>query len=1350
MVNKILIFLFALLITNALTGQYSTKNPKKYTTNDGLLSKHVTSIFQDQKGFIWIGSVSGLNKYDGYNFTSYVNRPEDSTSLSNNKISHITGDATGNLWIATQGGGISKFDPVTETFKEYAQKTSDSTSISHNYVETIFVDSKSRIWAGHWEGLDLYNPEKDRFERVLGPPVDNLEYYGHWVFDITEDFDNKLWLATDGYGAVRFNPETLKKEKSFLINPEANLQMLEYLNAFRVTCDNKGNIWYAGRSGVAFLKKSGEKPILLESNKLELNDNANNFFLLSETKSGKIITKLSSEKKLKIYHPGKFNEIKDFEYINLANANHGFSLLEDNAGSLWAGGDDLIYLGARTKPFEYYSNLKTNSKKVEEPDFLPSKILADSNGFLWFEDKIDGLIKLNPKSGKWETFQSLSVNLKKDIPGGFIEYIIEDSEGNIWVFIAGKIGVLNPKTKDYEIYSDFIQYPGESSSKPPFRTGLQDKDGVIWIGTFGGILFGFDTKKREITYEYTFFGDLPNERGDLPGYYTTAFYEDKNDNLYVGFQDEGLFKLEKETNTFTKINYEIKGISNTNSIEVTCLYQNQKDILWIGTAGGLFKYNIKNKTSTHYGLKDGLPNSYVTQIIEDESGDFWLPTDKGLAKFNPKAETFKVYDEKDGLNQNLFINLSGTQHKQSNRIYLIGDKGFNVFNPSEIKDNLVIPQIVFTSFIKHNAKGEFVALPGINYSNRIKLPYNERDFTIEIAALDFTNPAKNKYAYWLEGYNTQWIEIGTRREITFTNLSPGNYTLRVKGSNNDSVWNEEGRSLQISILPPWWGTWWAYTFYAFAFLGLLYAAYRYRMNQLETVRLKELDEAKRTMYTNITHEFRTPLTVISGITKEIKEKSEGKFTEQTELIERNSKNMLYLVNQLLELRKLEIGKTKVDYIQADIMPYLKYIAESFKTYAKTKDISLHFVNITKQLVMDHDPDKLLMILSNLLSNAIKYSKPGDAVYLQVEELENDLQIRVVDSGKGIPEEKLPHIFDRFYKVQNKSDDNADGVGIGLAVTKELTELLGGTIAVESKKEQGTIFTVKLPVQNKAPLTKPAVPLLEKAVDTHQKPSTPKKVTSKKQPEDILRLLIIEDNTDIVHYLKSCLQEHWALEFASDGLKGIEKAIENVPDIILCDLMMPNANGYKVLEVLKNDATTSHIPIVILTAKADDESRIEAYKKGADAYLLKPFNKDELEIILQKLTEQRRRLQERYQTQASLRFAEGVEIHKEDTFINQLENLVLSEGSKSSYSIEKLCKDLGMSRTQLHNKIKALTGKSTSIFVRSLRLQKGKFLLEHTSKAISEIAYDVGFNNPSYFTKSFTEEFGIPPSSLRKE
>ncbi|WP_340202061.1 two-component regulator propeller domain-containing protein [Ascidiimonas sp. W6] len=1343
--KKILFYAFLFLTASTVLGQQFTSNFKVLDKKDGLSQITISTIVQDSNGFIWVGTQGGLNRYDGNSFKVFRSNPMDSTSLSNNFISDLAEDQEGNIWVSTIAGGVCKYDPRTDKFKRYIQREKDTTQISSNAIKVVYIDKANRIWIGHQKGLELYNSSKDIFEQISIGNNDKPVI----VNDIVSDNEDNLWLATNT-GLKLLNTTTKKIEKLFS-NEESNPNSLSSNNINQVTVAQNGILWclFSGYSINSINPKTGDVKRYFQNSYINIDENNPNTRFIYHGKSGQIW--LATEFYGLVMFDPDTGALKLPNNESIVKNNftkyQAFTLLQDNTGSFWVGTweNGLIHYSINSNPFKYKRNFFENPNDPRTDSF--SFTIEDKDGFIWISTTKMGLIKLDPKTGTVTSFEELSDYLNINNSDLRVQHITQDKKGYIWLGTRSNGFIrLDPKTNKFKVFANRLDSSNQTGSNS-FHIVKEAHDGIIWLASIG-VLTAFNPE----TETYTTYPYNPKNDKSIPGPVVSAIYEDLNHNLWLGFYAEGLHRLDRKTGNFIKVNYEPNNIFDPDAKLVSCLFQSERDVLWIGTTGGLFKYNMAENTFKRYNLESGLPSNTIYKILEDEDGNLWVSTNDGISKFDVKNEIFWNYQSEDGLQQSEFNVQSGFKSNIAGLMYFGGPVGLNFFDPNAIKNNSNVPPIVLIEFKKYNTNGDFIEIQGVNYKNSLDLRYNERDFSVKMAALDYTNPSKNKYAYWLEGYNNNWVEIGTRNEITFTNLSPGDYTLRVKGTNNDGVWNEKGKSLEITILPPWWGTWWAYGFYIIAALSLLYIGYRYRINQLETVRLKELDEAKRTMYTNITHEFRTPLTVISGMNKELREQTKGNYKEYFDLIDRNSKNMLHLVNQLLELRKLEIGKMNVDLIQGNIIDYIKYISESFDTYAKTKDITVHFVCITEELFMDYDVNKLSMILSNLLSNAIKYSKPGEDVFLQVDELKDELQIRVVDSGQGIPNQELPRIFDRFYKVENNDNTNIDGVGIGLAVTKELVHLLKGSLTVSSKIAQGSIFTLTLPIQNNAPLA-PVLSHTKQELEIIQNSSleigddfNTKSLSSTKEA---LQLLIIEDNKDVLKYLITCLNELWHLFTAQDGQEGIDLAIEEVPDVILCDLMMPSVNGYKVLEILKNDPRTSHIPIVILTAKPDDDARIEAYKKGADAYLIKPFNKEELLIILEKLVQQRKLLQERYKSQTSLLLSENTVIRKEDNFIQKLETLVLNKDSKKLDNINDICEHMEMSRTQLHNKIKALTGKSTSIFIRSLRLQKAKHLLERTNKSISEIAYEVGFNNPSYFTKSFTEEFGLPPSSLRK-
>ena len=625
--------------------------------------------------------------------------------------------------------------------------------------------------------------------------------------------------------------------------------------------------------------------------------------------------------------------------------------------------------------------------------------------------------------------------------------------------------------------------------------------------------------------------------------------------------------------------------------------------------------------------------------------------------------------------------------------------------------------------------------------------------SIEPLAISYYLNNFNEINFNLSNYHYDWQTIKNGEAIKLNQLNPGNYTLEMYGVNANGI-RGDTRKLQINIAKAWYNTWYAYTAYTLITFLLIISIYNFQINQrlrqAEAYRLKELDRVKTALYTNITHEFRTPLTVILGMAEQIKEKPKKSLKEGLDMIQRSGQHLLGLVNQMLDLAKVESGNMAANYVQGDIGYFLQYMVESFQSFTESRKIDLIFYNETDELVMDYDPEKLQTVLSNLLSNAVKFTPEQGKiiVHLQQKEIEQQVgcQIKIQDNGIGIKPADLLHIFDRFYQVDAAATQRSGGTGIGLALTKELVELMNGTIEVSSQLNKGSEFIIQLPIQNTAPFAKEIsrANLLDKIDASILPVEEPNELLVEDEREDLPLVLIIEDNLDVITYLQACLEDQYRVQIALDGNVGIEKAFELVPDIIISDVMMPEKDGYEVCDILKNDERSSHIPIILLTAKAQLEARLTGLSKGADAYLSKPFHQQELEIRLTQLLEQRIRLQA-YYSQSS--FAEGSQ-PVTDPFIQKIVDL-LEADLMADYTVESFCKALGRSRSQVFRKVKAVTGYSTTIFIRRVRLKNAHQLLTSTDLSVSEIAYAVGFKDPSFFSKSYTKMFGQSPSKARE-
>ncbi len=611
----------------------------------------------------------------------------------------------------------------------------------------------------------------------------------------------------------------------------------------------------------------------------------------------------------------------------------------------------------------------------------------------------------------------------------------------------------------------------------------------------------------------------------------------------------------------------------------------------------------------------------------------------------------------------------------------------------------------------------------------------------------------------MEPYDLEWIEAGTQRMARYTNLDPGEYNFRVIGSNDNDVWNEKGVSIQLLIKSAWWTRWWAYIAYACLAVGLIVSIRRYELNRIlvrkKAQYLSELDTMKTNFFTNITHEFRTPLTVILGMTDNLKSSVENlplnEANKSLDMIQRNGETLLRLVNEMLELAKLESGKLALHPRQSDVIPYVKYLCESFHSYAQENQINLVVYAEIDHLVMDFDSKKLETIILNLLSNAIKFTQPGEKIIVHLNQslISNNefLIIKVKDTGIGISEENLIKIFNRFYQIDISSTKHSEGTGIGLSLTKELVELMHGTINVKSTLGKGSEFTVHIPITKNAPLVKEVKMDQENLIISSSIHNEP--LLNQNTDTNLPLALIIEDNQDVAYYLKSCMKGKYETLHAKNGDIGIEMAYKTIPDIIVCDVMMPGKDGFEVCATLKSDELTDHIPIIMLTAKATIEDRLIGLSYGADAYLAKPFVKAELFTRLDQLISLRKKMVRKFENNGFSQLLKKRIENPETKFIKKAINIILKDITDNSFGSAQLAHKLNLSESQVYRKLKAISGKSTSVFIRSVRLQNGKELIQTTDSTISEIAYAVGFNDPAWFSRAFKEEFGFSPSAMSK-
>jgi len=886
-------------------------------------------------------------------------------------------------------------------------------------------------------------------------------------------------------------------------------------------------------------------------------------------------------------------------------------------------------------------------------------------------------------------------------------------------------------------------------------------------------------------------------------------FEEESGELWIGNKRNGLLKItrpfkkvKQNTVTPTKtVHYKAEpGDSfGLNVNRVDDLFKAHTGTIWLGTfGGGLNKLERKKNESTgeiterffHYTTKDGLPTDAVSSIIEDKNGNLWIGSENGLSKFNPTTEIFKNYDKSDGLST---LDITGKfYYSPWGEIFIASNDGVLAFYPDSIIDNPIIPLVVITDFRLFNKPvqvGESSPLTkSITTTKEIELPFNKNTFSFEFAALNFMDTDKNRYKYMLEGSDDDWVYAGTRRFVEYHGLNPGTYTFRVSGSNNDGVWNEEGASIKVIIHPPWWRTMYAYTGYLIFIFILIYGYVRLRTQQLKKDKIKlekkvkertqkieehekkieELGRIKTRFFTNVSHEFRTPLTLIQGPVDELmeNERLSIKVHKKLEMVRRNARRLLALVNQLLDVSKVESGKMKLVLREGDIFETLRIIAGSFSSLAEANGIiyNRHIPNIEKHTW--YDAEMVEKIVVNLLSNAFKFSSEAGEVNFKAELVEGEnngsseiLEFSVSDQGPGIPANSQDKIFNRFYQEENSGKKMSAGTGIGLSLTRDLVDLNHGEISVESEPDKGSTFTVKFPL-GKDHLKESEYVFSEKEKEQiYMKPeivngsqetvmSDIEEAVPGKQIEKPI-ILIVEDNRDIRIHIRGNFEKEYSVMEAIDGSAGLKKAIDTLPDLIITDLMMPKMDGMELCQQIKNDERTSHIPVIILTAKSTLGDKLEGYETGADDYIAKPFQMKELMARVHNLIEQRRKLRERFSREVTLEPRDITVNSYDEEFLKRAIDTVENHMSDEDFDINIFQKELNMSHSTLYRKLYSLTNLSPTGFVRSVRIKRAAQLIKQHYGNIAKISYEVGFNNPSYFSKCFKEVIGISPAEYSK-
>lgn len=1370
-------------------------NFNNLSVKDGLSNNKVVAILQDKAGFLWFATEDGLNRFDGYEFKVYRNNPQDTNSISSNNIWSLFEDAEGNIWIGTKSGelnrydvkrdifehwnikapniqnnsineiyrdkkgilwigtyqsGIYRFDIITGEIKNWKYKPGDPHSLSNNFITSIVEDSHSNLWISTYNGLNKFNPsaDDDSFQQFYSEPGKENSLSNNLIWTITrsESDSNFMWIGTAG-GLVSLNI----KDNTFIrisIPKEPTLQFANSVaSVIEEPVNNDTVLWIGTYGGLV---------------RLNLSENEATRFTKKENEPSAIIS----------------NEIN--------------KMIKDRSGVIWAATQNgLSYISPKGMKFNNIFIRKKGFQKLAELMGTNVKSFTkDNNGTIFFgtSDGVYNFNNLNTQTG--------------------IQKYANTDKINAWSLAVGKyddvwIGTYGQGLKHLNLKNGIVEH--QKIESPTFKTSafdylkslFLDDDNFLWIGFWGGGLARYDTQ----TDEYKIWIHNNDSPQSINHNDVWAIHKDRMGRLWIGTNGGGLNLFVPAGSgiflSWLEIEDQSKKLSSNSIYSITEARRgkytlgNENTVLWVGTSNGLNKITLTNSMNESnlntvvsevsvYNSEHGLVDNSVKSILEDENGNLWLGTNSGISFFNVEKNSFINYSTSDGLNGNEF-NSNSALRSDDGFMFFGNVDGLNVFNPEEIIQSNYLPPIVFTDFQILNQPvniGESFSLKeSIQTAKEIILSHEDNVFSFEFSALDYNSPHSIQYAYMMEGFDNDWIYSGNRRFITYTNLNQGSYTFKVKATNSDGIWNENIKSVMVIVNPPWWRTPWAYAFYVLLIISGLFVARRIEMNrsrlrnelkmrEFEAKKQRELENIKSRFFANLSHEFRTPLTLIRGPIEElINGNAVNNKEEYYDLIRRNSEKLQELIDQLLELTQLENASIPVKAKQENLVKFLRGMFYSFESLAKQKNINISFNSSIDYLICWIDTDKLEKIINNLLSNAFKFTQAKGEISISFNQQAingNEYAIvKVSDTGIGIPKDKLQNIFNRFYQVDDSSRKKYGGSGIGLALVKELVDLHKWEIEVQSEIEKGTEFTLKIPLSDSylddnqkilEAATERSSPEKSETVSVEQIDDIEKEIEQEiiennKLLGDKPSLLVVEDSEDVRSYLKSLLKNQYNIYEAINGEDGFKKASEVMPDLIISDVMMPSMNGMEFCKKIKTDWQTSHIPVILLTAKASPESRIEGLETGADDYLTKPFSSKELLVRVKNLLEQRKNLREKFNKEIKVEPASIAVNAIDNEFLEKAFTVAEKNLSNTEFNSEAFAKEMFVSRSQLHRKLLAITSQAPGEFIRSFRLKKAASLLLEKRLSVTQIAFEVGFSSPSHFTKAFRQQFNCLPTEF---
>ncbi|WP_184545461.1 hybrid sensor histidine kinase/response regulator transcription factor [Mucilaginibacter sp. FT3.2] len=1365
----IVLMQFSLRFVSAQNNQFQFSH---LDINAGLSHNQVNCIYKDKKGFMWFGTLSGLNKYDGYSFKSFKHIAGDTTTLDDDYIVSITPGPENKLWIETRMG-FNTYDPATEKFSRNIKDFMYKIKVYDTYILAIKNDRFGDFWLlqhNKNQGIFKYEPKTNKTINLTHNNADTSSISSNLVTDLSVDSKGNIWIVSNSGVLERLDP------KSYKVNYRLKLGQLPsgLSSSYKIFIDKQDDIWAFVPSysvGVFYISLTNNifKHIVKATGKINTDvisdvtqDDENRMWIATDHGGINLLNKSDFKTEYLV------NREDDNKTIG---QNSITCVYKDNTGIIWCGSykRGISYYHQSIIKFASYTHHLSDKNSLPFSDV--NNFAEDKLGNIWIGTNGGGLIYWDRKAGSFKQYLHNAAD-KNSLTNNVIVKLFIDHEQKLWIgTYYGGLDCFDGKIFKHYKHNDA---KANSISEDRVCAITEDSDNNLLVGTLSAGLNILD-KNRNVVAAYKFDGDIA--KNTIHSNYVSSLIEDRHKNVWI-VTAYGVDRLAKNSHRFLHYLHDDKDPGSLINNNTNNILEDKDGLIWISTREGISIFDYKTNKFTNINKLDGLPDNTVIDMQQYSRNNVWVSTPNGLSSIMVDRSSGKLkfhftnYNETEGLQGREFTENSSYKTREGELLFG-GGNGFNLFKPSNILTNKSQPNLVFTDLQIFNqsiqagdkVNGSVILTKSITDLNDLKLKYNDNVFAIEFAALNYFNPDKIKYQYKMGGFDKGWINADNKvRKATYTNLDPGDYVFKVRAGTNEN-WNDKEITLNINISPPFWKTTWAYIFYAGLVLGsLLYLRTR-GIQKIRTQfsiekereaaqRMHELDLMKIKFFTNVSHEFRTPLSLIMApVDKILKQIAEPEIQRQLMLINRNAKRLLNLVNQLLDFRKMEYQELKLHRMNGDIIVFIKDLSFAFTDVADQKNIRFVFDSEIEMYYTSFDHDKIERIMFNLLSNAYKFTHEGGQVSVLINLKGNAdvdkalLEIRVIDTGIGMAADKLNRIFDPFFQNDLPGSMLNQGSGIGLSIAREFVKLHNGDLLVESEFNQGSCFTVLLPVGkiDNNIFVDTQLHLEHTNEVLHESGQHKGELHKDGRDGKKLTILLVEDNEDFRFYIKDNLKTSFNVIEAENGKKGWQKALSQHPNLIVSDISMPEMNGIDLCLKLKSDKRTSHIPVILLTALTGEDQQLKGLETGATDYLTKPFNFEILQSKIRNILSQQESMRKTYTKQVEVSPTEMHVDSPDEQFIKKVLILIDNNISNPNFSVEELSTEVFVSRYTLYKKILAMTGKTPNELVRSMRLKRAAQLLETGHLTISQICHKVGFKSQKYFVKMFKAEYNTIPS-----